>query len=55
MKEEEDVRKETVKNTVERALSFYSAIQTNDGNWASDLGGPMFLLPGLVSYYSTFP
>nr|AJR21210.1 cucurbitadienol synthase 2 [Citrullus colocynthis] len=48
VKEEEDVRKETVKNTVERALSFYSAIQTNDGNWASDLGGPMFLLPGLV-------
>lgn len=48
MKEGEEVGKEAVKSTLERALSFYTAVQTSDGNWASDLGGPMFLLPGLV-------
>nr|K7NBZ9.1 RecName: Full=Cucurbitadienol synthase; Short=SgCbQ [Siraitia grosvenorii]AEM42982.1 cucurbitadienol synthase [Siraitia grosvenorii]AUC64917.1 cucurbitadienol synthase [Siraitia grosvenorii]WCF76099.1 oxidosqualene cyclase [synthetic construct] len=48
LKEGEEVRKEAVESSLERALSFYSSIQTSDGNWASDLGGPMFLLPGLV-------
>jgi squalene/oxidosqualene cyclase-like protein len=30
------------------AIKFYSALQTEDGHWAADYGGPMFLLPGLV-------
>mgnify|MGYP002393732658 CR=1 FL=1 len=33
---------------------FYSTIQTEDGHWAGDYGGPMFLMPGLViTLYST--
>eukprot|EP00762_Andalucia_godoyi_P007982 ANDGO_03489.mRNA.1 Cycloartenol synthase len=30
------------------AAQFYATIQTADGHWAGDYGGPMFLLPGLV-------
>jgi lanosterol synthase len=29
-------------------MSFYSALQTEDGHWACEYGGPMFLIPGLV-------
>nr|WRO65030.1 cucurbitadienol synthase [Neoalsomitra integrifoliola] len=48
IKESEEVTGDAVKTTLQRALNFYSAIQTSDGHWPSDLGGPMFLLPGLV-------
>lgn len=30
------------------AIKYYSQLQTDDGHWAGDYGGPMFLLPGLV-------
>jgi hypothetical protein len=30
------------------AISFYSKIQSPDGHWANDYGGPMFLMPGLI-------
>ncbi len=29
-------------------FSFYKKIQSSDGHWAGEYGGPMFLLPGLV-------
>ena len=29
-------------------VDFYQGLQDDDGHWASDYGGPMFLLPGLV-------
>lgn len=29
-------------------MSFFTSLQTEDGHWANDYGGPMFLLPGLV-------
>ncbi|MBE2247880.1 MAG: terpene cyclase/mutase family protein [Candidatus Competibacteraceae bacterium] len=32
----------------EQGVLFYSTLQTPDGNWPGDYGGPMFLLPGLV-------
>lgn len=38
-----------VRTTLERALSFYSTLQTDDGFWPGDYGGPLFLLPGLVN------
>jgi hypothetical protein len=35
-----------------RGIAFYSMLQTADGHFAGDYGGPHFLLPGLVvSWY----
>lgn len=28
--------------------TFYKHLQSEDGHWAGEYGGPMFLLPGLV-------
>eukprot|EP00981_Chlorochromonas_danica_P002874 scaffold572_cov163-Ochromonas_danica.AAC.4 len=38
----------TAKEAVSKAISFYQMIQTEDGHWAGDYGGPMFLMPGLI-------
>eukprot|EP00126_Sphaerothecum_destruens_P005426 Sdes_comp18756_c0_seq4m9147 len=29
-------------------MNFFSKLQTEDGHWACDYGGPLFLLPGLI-------
>ncbi|KAB0398983.1 hypothetical protein E2I00_013221, partial [Balaenoptera physalus] len=29
-------------------MTFYAALQAEDGHWAGDYGGPLFLLPGLL-------
>ncbi|GAV02159.1 hypothetical protein RvY_12758 [Ramazzottius varieornatus] len=31
-----------------RGMDFYAKLQAEDGHWAGDYGGPLFLLPGLV-------
>ncbi|XP_030547430.1 cycloartenol Synthase-like isoform X2 [Rhodamnia argentea] len=46
--EEEDISEKAVVNTLKRSIRFYSTLQAEDGHWPSDIGGPMFLLPGLV-------
>lgn len=38
----------TVIEAAKRGIAFYSLLQTPDGHWAGDYGGPHFLLPGLV-------
>lgn len=38
----------TARDTAIKGLSFYQMIQCDDGHWAGDYGGPMFLMPGLV-------
>jgi lanosterol synthase len=32
-----------------KALEFYQMLQCDDGHWGSDYGGPMFLMPGLIT------
>ena len=32
-----------------KALSYYQMLQCDDGHWAGDYGGPMFLMPGLIT------
>lgn len=48
IKNEEDISEEVVGSTLKRALRSYSTLQTEDGFWPGDYGGPLFLLPGLV-------
>lgn len=38
----------TAREASHQALAFYETIQCDDGHWAGDYGGPMFLLPGLI-------
>ncbi|XP_047457491.1 lanosterol synthase-like [Mugil cephalus] len=33
---------------VAKGMHFYSQLQAEDGHWAGDYGGPLFLLPGLL-------
>nr|AUD10127.1 putative cycloartenol synthase [Ononis spinosa] len=48
VKDVEDVTQETVTTTLKRAINFYSTLQSHDGHWPGDYGGPMFLMPGLI-------
>lgn len=49
-KEEEEMNSvDIVTRRLRKALRFYSTIQAEDGHWPGDYGGPLFLLPGLVS------
>ncbi|EFA81207.1 cycloartenol synthase [Heterostelium album PN500] len=34
--------------SITKAVQYFTQVQTEDGHWAGDYGGPMFLLPGLV-------
>jgi len=36
----------TASEAAENAMIFYSQLQAEDGHWAGDYGGPLFLLPG---------
>lgn len=39
-----------------KGMSFYSHLQAEDGHWAGDYGGPLFLLPGrqVLIFYVDF-
>ena len=45
------------KQSASKGISFYETLQSADGCWPGDYGGPMFLLPGLViaSYVTGSP
>ncbi|KAF5176267.1 Terpene cyclase/mutase family member [Thalictrum thalictroides] len=45
----EEITDEIATTIIRRAINFYSSIQADDGHWPGDYGGPMFLMPGLVS------
>ncbi len=38
----------TVEEAMKKAVHFYSMLQTEDGHWAGDYGGPHFLMPGMI-------
>lgn len=44
----EELTEENVTSVIKHAVAFYEQLQQEDGHWAGDYGGPMFLLPGLV-------
>lgn len=41
-------KSDSINDVLNQAMKFYSALQTKDGNWAGDYGGPLFLIPGLI-------
>lgn len=36
----------TAREAAHKGIRFYAALQAEDGHWAGDYGGPLFLLPG---------
>jgi cycloartenol synthase len=44
----EAVPRAAVDRAMRAGVDFYQGLQDEDGHWASDYGGPMFLVPGLV-------
>ena len=36
----------TAKEAALNAMQFHSQLQADDGHWAGDYGGPLFLMPG---------
>ncbi|XP_063789338.1 lanosterol synthase [Pseudophryne corroboree] len=38
----------TAQDGAENGMTFYSALQAEDGHWTGDYGGPLFLMPGLL-------
>ncbi|CAG5120086.1 unnamed protein product, partial [Candidula unifasciata] len=39
---------ENVPDAAKNGMSFYTKLQAEDGHWAGDYGGPLFLMPGLI-------
>lgn len=46
--EESQELTEVCYKSAHRGFQFYEQLQKPEGNWPSDYGGPMFLLPGLI-------
>lgn len=46
----------SAKEAMKNGLKFYTALQAEDGHWAGDYGGPLFLTPGklLVMFHNRF-
>ena len=44
----------SIKDAMKKAVHFYSMLQTEDGHWAGDYGGPHFLMPGLIITWCVF-
>jgi len=39
---------QSASEAVKKGISYYQMLQCDDGHWAGDYGGPMFLMPGLI-------
>jgi len=42
-------RPATAMDAARKGVAFYQMLQCDDGHWAGDYGGPMFLMPGLIA------
>ncbi|KAM3576082.1 hypothetical protein VYU27_001958 [Nannochloropsis oceanica] len=42
------LRPKTAGEAARKGMSYYQMLQCEDGHWAGDYGGPMFLMPGLI-------
>lgn len=38
----------TAEEAAKKGFQFYAMLQTEDGHWAADYGGPHFLMPGMI-------
>jgi len=43
----------TAKEAAVNAARFYCKLQAEDGHWAGDYGGPLFLMPGMCLLCNT--
>ncbi|OUS43725.1 putative cycloartenol synthase [Ostreococcus tauri] len=43
-----EVDADVMREAMRAGIEYYRGIQDDDGHWASDYGGPMFLMPGLI-------
>ena len=39
----------TAQEAAFNGLKYYSKLQAEDGHWAGDYGGPLFLMPGKIT------
>ncbi|WP_349431355.1 terpene cyclase/mutase family protein [Methylomarinum sp. Ch1-1] len=53
----ENSEQQGVIDALVKGMNFYSFLQSDDGHWPGDYGGPLFLLPGLLiaAYISETP
>jgi hypothetical protein len=45
---DESFKPSTAGEAAHKGFQFYQMLQCEDGHWAGDYGGPMFLMPGLI-------
>ncbi len=55
--EQKIAEEQTLIDSLTKGMHYFSQLQTDEGHWPGDYGGPLFLLPGLLiaSYISDTP
>jgi lanosterol synthase len=53
----EDPEQQKITNALIKGINYFTFLQSDEGHWPGDYGGPLFLLPGLLiaSYISDTP
>lgn len=41
-------KSDNAEEALSKGIEFFASLQEEDGNWAGDYGGPLFLMPGLI-------
>ncbi|MDP3903196.1 MAG: hypothetical protein Q8Q40_04395, partial [Methylococcaceae bacterium] len=55
--QESNADQQQVTDALVKGINYFSCLQSEDGHWPGDYGGPLFLLPGLLiaSYLTESP